>query len=231
MSEATAPPAPKVHKYRSLRDFPFVVKTLKFKQGSLMRDATSDDAGLLYLMQRFTQLRVPRSQFEYFLTDRGACSVFSVKWLAEVLGVMSGHSLRSANSGQRANAVRQSMAWNAALQFHPDDRFLRLLTSLHGVECVGRPVVLRDLTTIASHSGSYFIACDAGSYAGHAAHAIAFTSLYDGGFFDPNAGEYAFTVGTEPNQKMEFLSEWLRINVKDGYNYSSFTCYEVQRLP
>ena len=102
MSQVTQP-IQKRRKYQTLRAFPFVIKTLKFKQAALMQEAIATDSGLLEIMQRFSKLGVPRSEWQYFLTGRGACSVFSMKWLAEILGVRSGFSLGSAQAGERGD--------------------------------------------------------------------------------------------------------------------------------
>ncbi|MGA7929188.1 MAG: hypothetical protein WCA20_24715 [Candidatus Sulfotelmatobacter sp.] len=237
MSQVQVPPQ-KTYKYRSLRNFPFVLKTMKFKQSALMQDATADDDLLMALMKMFTHMNVPRSQWEYYLKDRGACSVFSVRWLSEVLGVRYAQSIAAANRVERPTtaeskaalsiAVTQCISRNVFLQMRQDEAFLGHLMSLHGLRN-DHPLQLSDLSQMVHHCGSYFIGCDASGGLGHVAHAIAYTNLYGGVFFDPNAGEYTFTTNAQEGQKMEFLKEWVQINVKDGYSYTDFSCYQVHR--
>jgi hypothetical protein len=248
MSQAIepAPLPPKVHKYQSLRSFPFVVKTMKFKQAAVMLDnfKNLDDKSFDQLSQRLVKVGVPPDEVQYYLLNRGACSVFTAKWLSEILGVpmLGGFSLGIRSTPmQRRHAVSQVVFRNAALQVERPAKpgvpkrtrdFLTLLTNVYGLRCVGLPITLsmHSFPDLASHSGSYFIACGSGGNVQHAAHAIGYSTLNDGGFFDPNAGEYAFTTGTSQSEKKEFLNEWKQINVRDGIEYSDFECYEVQRI-
>lgn len=187
--------------------------------------------GLWPLRERLLKLGLEPHQLSYFFMERGACSVFSTKWLSEVLGVMSGHSIRAPQ--QRAEAVRQAIYRNAALQLRVGEgRLMTVLMNVHGLQLVGEPFKLRNLSAIAPYLGSYFIACaGTSSHSQHADHAIAYTTLHDGKFFDPNAGEYEFTTGTQRDQKIQFFMEWQRINTYDAVLYHYYNCYRVERLP
>lgn len=215
-----------INKYANLKSFPFVAKTMKFKQARLMKNVVADDVLLQFLLSIFMQLKIDRTKWEEFLANRGACSIFSARWLSEVFGVSYAESIREPDSHDHGLAVAQCMARNAYLQQREAHAFLGHLLRLHGLMGNPEPLKLNELPPIAYASGSYFIACEGGD----CAHAIAYSDLQGGMFFDPNAGEYTF-VNALPAQKSQFLAEWVEINKQGPFvaNYAEFSCYRVAR--
>jgi hypothetical protein len=72
-----------VHRFAELKRFSN--KVMKFKQGKLLGLVAADDDLLTEIIRSFKQMEIPREKWEALIGDTGACGIFSVHWLSEVV--------------------------------------------------------------------------------------------------------------------------------------------------
>lgn len=213
------------NKYRELKDL--ALKNMKFKQAGLMDRAIASDELLTGLMSNFQFLKIPRNEWENYLR-RGACSVFAVRWLSELLGVSYKTSIRTPDAAGYPLEVARIISHNAFLQQVRPEVFMICMMALHQLD--SRPpshMTSANLKDIVVMPGEFMIACDSSGNP-DAAHAIAYSSRNGGMFFDPNAGEYLF-LNSSADQKKAFIAKWLEIHMRDQINFDNFDCYAVRR--
>ena len=215
-----------VHKYAALKSVPGVTKTMKFKQSNLIRNAINDDILLDCICNVFTFYGIDAPTAQKYVTEIGACGVFSSRWLSEVLGVSYPEYLRDSGSSGQALAVAHSVMRNVFVKEKVSDVYSSLFR-LHKLKQTGPRIEYgrNTLPLIMNRAGNYFVAC-----LGHIeAHAIAFTNDFGGMFFDPNVGEYAFDISASRQAKSQFINKWLEICRDDFVHYTLFWAYPVGR--